>query len=75
LAAANANTDAKQEVMEAQQMLRHRIRNPEHRRERPDWEAEDKERKEREPVCQSCNGTGRWMNRHCPDCYEPDERE
>jgi len=57
--------------IEAQVMLRHRVRFPGHNRERPDLEDE----RERQEVCQSCNGTGRWMNRHCPDCYEPDERE
>jgi len=61
--------------VEAQVRLRHRVRFPGHNRERPDLEAEAGEEREREPICQSCNGTGMWMHRHCPDCYEPDERE
>jgi len=26
-------------------------------------------------TCQSCNGTGRYLARPCPDCHEPEERE
>jgi len=65
------DVEAKMTVIEAQQMLRHRIRNPEHNRERPDWEAED----EREEVCQTCLGTRRYLARRCPDCTEYGDAE
>ena len=70
------DVEAKMTVIEAQQMLRHRIRNPEHNRERPDWVFdEDEEQKEREEVCQTCKGTRRYLTLPCPDCSEDGDRE
>jgi len=61
--------------VEAQVRLRHRVRFPGHNRERPDWEAEDEEQRERRPVCQSCRGTGQWLAFPCPDCSEDGDAE
>jgi hypothetical protein len=75
LNAAVENTEAKLTVIEAQQMLRHRIRNPGHNRPRANWEMEDQEERECEPVCQSCMGTRRHLTLPCPDCSEDGDRE
>ena len=61
--------------LEAQQMLRHRIRNPEHNRERPNWDEIDVEERERQEVCQTCLGTRRYLTFPCPDCSEDGDRE
>ena len=66
-------------VLEAQESLAARIRNPEHNRKKPNWEEidaqEEEEQREREPVCQSCRGTGQWLTFPCPDCSEDGDRE
>ena len=62
-------------VKEAQESLSCRIRDQQHSRVRPDLEADAEEEREREPVCQSCHGTGRWLYRRCPDCSEDGDRE
>jgi len=75
VSASDDEIEAALTVKEAQKSLSRRIQDQQHSRERPDLKAEAEEEREREPVCQSCNGTGMWMHRHCPDCWEPDERE
>jgi len=66
-------------VLEAQESLAVRIRNPGHNRKKPNWEEidaqEEEEQREREPVCQSCRGTGQWLTFPCPDCSEDGDRE
>ena len=66
-------------VLEAQESLAARIRNPEHNRKKPNWDEidaqEEEEQREREPVCQSCRGTGQWLTFPCPDCSEDGDRE
>jgi len=64
-----------QEVQEAQDRLRYRIRNPEHNRERPNWDEIDAEERERQEVCQTCLGTRRYLARRCPDCSEDGDSE
>jgi len=58
------------EVLNAQRSLAARVRRPIHNRERPDWEAEEREQRDREGVCQTCLGTRRYLTRRCPDCQE-----
>ena len=62
-------------VWEAQ--LRIGVRNSRntHSRVRPDLGADAGEERERQPVCQSCNGTGRNLAQRCPDCSEDGDRE
>jgi len=66
-------------VLEAQESLAARIRNPEHNRKKPNWDEidaeQDAEDNDLTPVCQSCRGTGRWLTFPCPDCSEDGDAE
>ena len=66
-------------VLEAQESLAARIRNPEHNRKKPNWDEidaeQDAEDNDLTPVCQSCRGTGRWLTFPCPDCSEDADAE
>jgi hypothetical protein len=71
---ANLEEEVEMTFRESQAMISMRINNQTHNRIRPNWDEIDAEERERQRVCQSCNGTGVYLARRCPDCYE-DERD
>ncbi len=62
--------DAALTVLAAQENLAGRIRDQQHSRTKPDWDAEDKQPEaQHDPPCHTCGGTGKLMFRPCPDCW------